>query len=277
MRGVIYFMCFQACMVADGMVVHYLGARISVDQITFVRGIATVALVAVLTRRASLAVFRTRQFPLHLIRGLLTLVSLWGIFYAVAHLPLADAAAINYSRALFMTLCGVVWFGEMVNLRRWSATAASLVGALVIIGPTFSHWNPIYLIALGGAAMNAVAVTATKYLGQRDGPLTVLAYLAVVSLAFSLSAVERGWPWDELPALLVLGVSGAPGLMFSQLAVRDTDMSLLAPYDYLRLPLVMLLGFWFFSEVPTVITFCAAALILASGALLWAQETRHVS
>jgi drug/metabolite transporter (DMT)-like permease len=273
-RGVFYYICLNACMVVDSTVVHHLGGRISVDQITFVRGIGIAAFVMMLARGKGLAVFRTRLLPMHIGRGLLTLVSFWFIFYALGHLLLADAAAINYSRALFMTLCGVFWFGEVVSAWRWSAITISYMGALMIIGPGFVHWNPVYLAALAGAALNAAAMTGSKYLTQIDGQLTTMTYSAVVSLVFSLSALTEAWPWDD-PVFLILAVSGGLGMWFGQLAVLHADMSLLAPYDYLRLPLVILIGVTVFNEVPGVITFGGVALILTSGVLLWVRETRR--
>jgi drug/metabolite transporter (DMT)-like permease len=197
-----------------------------------------------------------------------------GRFYALGHLLLADAAAISYSRALFMTLYGVFWFDKAVSRWRWSAITVNYLGALMIIGPSFVHWNPIYLIALAGAALNAAAMTGSKYLTQIDGQMTTMAYSAAVSLVFSLSAITQAWPWSQ-PVFLVLAVSGGQGTLFDQLAVLHADMSLLAPYDYLRLPLVILIGFSVFNEVPGAITFGGVALILASGALLWVRETRR--
>jgi drug/metabolite transporter (DMT)-like permease len=274
MRGVLYYICLNACMVVDSTVVHHLGGKISVSQITFVRGIGIAAFVAVLVRGTGIAVFRTRLLPMHVGRGLLTLISLWLVFYALGHLLLADAAAINYSRAFFMTLCGVLWFGEMVNRLRWSAITVSYLGALLIIGPGFVDWNSVYLIALAGAALNAAAMTGSKYLTQIDGQLTTMAYSASVSLLFSLPALTEAWPWDH-PVFLVLAISGALGMWFSQSAVLHADMSLLAPYDYLRLPFVILIGFLVFNEVPGVVTFAGVALILTSGVLLWVRETRR--
>jgi drug/metabolite transporter (DMT)-like permease len=275
-RGVFYYVCLNACMVVDSTVVHHLGSKISVEQITFVRGIGIAAFVAMFARGKGFAVFRTRLLPMHIGRGLLTLVSFWFIFYALGHLLLADAAAINYSRALFMTLCGVFWFGEVVSRWRWSAIIVSYLGALLIIGPGFVHWNPVYLIALGGAALNAAAMTGSKYLTQIDGQDTTMAYSAAVSLLFSLSAVTEAWPWDH-PVFLVLAISGGLGMWFGQLAVLHADMSLLAPYDYLRLPFVIAIGFVAFNEVPGVVTFGGVALILTSGVLLWARETRRAA
>jgi drug/metabolite transporter (DMT)-like permease len=276
MRGVLYYIGLNACMVVDSTVVHHLGARVSVAQISFVRGIGTAMFVAMLVRDKGLAVFRTKLFPMHLARGLLTLISFWFIFYAVGHLILADAAAINYARALFMTLCGVIWFREVVSLGRWSSIAVSYLGALMIIGPGFVHWNPVYLVALAGAALNAAAMTGSKHLTQTDGHLTTMAYSAAVTLVFSSPAIAEAWPWDQ-PVLLLLAVSGGLGILFSQLAMRAADMSLLAPYDYLRLPLVILIGFSLFNEVPPATTFAGVALILTSGALLWVRESRRAS
>jgi drug/metabolite transporter (DMT)-like permease len=263
-------------MVVDSTVVHHLGSRISVEQITFVRGTGIAMFAFSIVRGQGLAVFRTCLLPLHVGRGLLTLVSLWLVFYALGHLLLADAAAINYSRAFFMTLFGVVWFREVVNRWRWSAITVSYLGALLIIGPGFVHWNPVYLIALAGAALNAAAMTGSKYLTQVDGQLTTMVYSAAVSLLFSLSALAEAWPWHQ-PEFLVLAISGALGIWFGQLAVVNADMSLLAPYDYLRLPFVILIGIVAFSEVPGVVTFGGVALILASGFLLWMRETQRVA
>ena len=90
----------------------------------------------------------------------------------------------------------------------------------------------------------------------------------------SFPAIWQNWPWDQ-PLFLVLAVSGALGVYFGQQAMRYADMSLLAPYDYLRLPLVILIGFTFFKEMPGVATWIGAALIVGSGILVWMREARR--
>ena len=275
MRGIVYYLCLNAAMLVDASVVHRLGTKISVVQMCLIRGIGVGLLVLVLSRGQGLSVFRT-QMPLAQIgRGCLNLVSFWAIFYALAHLLLADASAINYSRALFMTLLGVWWFGEKVGRWRWTTIILSYVGALVIVSPGFSQWNPVYLVALAGAALNATAMAGTKRLTETDGAQTTLAYTAAVALVLSLPALWENWPWHD-PLFLVLAVSGAATVHFGQQAMRYADMSLLAPYDYLRLPLVILVGFVVFHEVPGIATWGGAALIILSGVLLWVRETKRV-
>jgi drug/metabolite transporter (DMT)-like permease len=272
MRGVIYYIGLSACMVTEATVVHYLGHKVSVEQLTLVRGIGTAAFVAALSRRDVLVVFRTGLFKMHVCRALLTLLSFWAIFYALGHLLLADAAAINYARALFMTVCGVLWFGEVVSRWRWLAIAVSYIGSLIVIGPSFVHWNPVYLIALAGAALNAAAMTGSKYLTRIDGQVTTLAYTAAVMLLCSLPAIAEPWPIEQSGLLALLGVAGGLGMLFSQLAVLHADMSLLAPYDYLRLPLIISIGLLLFDERLSFATAGGVTLILASGLLLWRKE-----
>ncbi len=275
MRGIVYYLCLNAAMLVDASVVHRLGTKISVVQMCLIRGIGVGLLVLVLSRGRGLSVFRTQMPLVQIGRGCLNLVSFWAIFYALAHLLLADASAINYSRALFMTLLGVWWFGEKVGRWRWATIILSYVGALVIVSPGFSQWNPVYLVALAGAALNAAAMAGTKRLTETDGAHTTLAYTSAVALVLSLPALWENWPWHD-PLFLVLAVSGAATVHFGQQAMRYADMSLLAPYDYLRLPLVILVGFVVFHEVPGIATWGGAALIILSGVLLWVRETKRV-
>ena len=136
------------------------------------------------------------------------------------------------------------------------------------------HWHPAYVVALAGAGLNAAAMAGTKRLTEADGALTTLAYTALTALVLSFPAIWQNWPWDQ-PLFLVLAVSGALGVYFGQQAMRYADMSLLAPYDYLRLPLVILIGFTFFKEMPGVATWIGAALIVGSGILVWMREARR--
>ena len=274
LRGIIYYACVNICMVVDVMVIHYLGDRVSVDQIVNARAIGTAILVAVLARHRGFAVFHTPRYKSHLVRGVLTVLSFWAIFYSLAHLVVADAVSLNYTRAMFLTIFGFFWLGEATSRWHWAATGVNFAAMLLIVGPSFNHWDNVYLIAIGGAALNAAMAAASKYMGDADGILTVMAYSSLAAIVVSLLITGGAISWNE-PLLLVIGISAALNLWLGQLAMRDANLSLLAPYGYLRLPLTILLGVWLFGEVPSVTTACGAALILASGLVLWFREARH--
>lgn len=267
-QGIAIFVACQACLLVDGVAVHHLGPSVGVDQLTLLRGLGSCVFVAVLALRAGPdAILHTSQPGLQLLRGALTLVSLWLVFYGLSNLPLADAAAPNYTRPFWMAVLGVVLLGEVVSRKRWTATALGFAGATFVVGPTFGHWHPAYLAALAGALVNAGGIIATRHLGRRDAPATTLAWLTAVTLLGSVTAFGKPLPLSEWPALLTVAIAGTLGVWFGLVAVGAAEVSLLAPYDYLRLPIVVLLGVVHFAEVPGAMMLFGAGLILVSGLL----------
>ena len=275
-RGIAYYAASQLCLVVDGTVVHHLGeGGLDVGQMVLLRGVGSAVLLTALARDEGFAIFRTPQPGAQVMRGLLTLVSLWLIFHSLSHLPLADAAALNYTRAVWITLMGAVFLGEAVPARRWIATGTALAGAMVVIGPAFVTWNPAYVTALAGAATNGAAVVASRHLNRRDGPMTTMAYLTAVSLVGTLPAAFQPLPWGEWPFLSIIAVAGALSTWFFLQAVRHADASLLAPYDYTRLPITMLFGYLLFGEVPLMTTFAGSAAIAFAGLSLFLLERQR--
>jgi drug/metabolite transporter (DMT)-like permease len=263
-RGILLILFSYACLVGEGAAVHQLGSDVTALQCAFIRSAGSLVLVCILSRSVGFAVFRTGNIGLQFVRGGLTVVSIWGIFYGFAVLPLADATAITYTRAIFLTILAAIVLGERLDSSRWIATIVGVVGCLIIIRPGFESWRPEYLIVLGAAALNAGAMVATKILERRDTALTVMAYMTVISLAFSTPAVFSPWPdVYKWPWLIMIGILGPAALYYGLLAIRAAEVSVLAPFDYVRLIMAALLGFAFFGESPSPMDFLGAATITA--------------
>jgi drug/metabolite transporter (DMT)-like permease len=272
-RGVLLFILSQLCMMLDGAAIHHLGPGVTVQQLTLLRGLGCAALLGALMLRGGqgLGVFRTPQPGMQLLRGGLSLAALWLTFYGVGRLPLGDATALIFTAPVWMVLLGASLLREHVPAPRWVATGLGLLGALIVIGPAFGAWNWVYLVLLAGVVLNAAAVVATRHLGLRDQPATILAWVTAIALAGSLPAVGAPLPWADWPALLIVAAAGTGAVWFALLAVREAEVSLLAPYGFVRLPLGILIGLVVFAEIPGVATLLGAALILAAGLLplLW--------
>ncbi len=273
-RAVLLFIAAQLCLVAEITAVHRLGPDFGLAQLTFLRALGMLAIILVSARGEGLRVLRSTRPGLQAVRAGLTVISLWAIFHSIAHLPLADASALSYLRPAFITLMAALLLRETVAARRWVATALGFLGALLVIGPAFAAWHPAYLVAVGGAALNGAAIVASKQLTAQDRPVTILAWLTLVSFLFSPTALAEPWPWAEWPALLAVATSGALALWLGLLAMRAADISLLAPFDYVRLPVLILVGVLVFAEMPSGATLAGSALILAAGGVLLLRE-RH--
>ena len=68
---------------------------------------------------------RTNQLPRYFVRCGIGIVSMYCGFWAIGHLPLAQAISLAYSSPIFITIAAALWLGELVRARRWMAVAAT--------------------------------------------------------------------------------------------------------------------------------------------------------
>jgi drug/metabolite transporter (DMT)-like permease len=261
-RGIILIIIAYVLMTGETALIHHVGDAASPLQYILMRNLGCVVLVAFMARHVGVAVFRTNTLWLQVLRAALTMVSLWCLFYGFAVLPLADATAVTYTRAIFLILLAVAFLGERISLRRWLAVLAGIIGALIVIKPGFMAWRPEYLVALAGAALNAGSMVATKALERQDSTLTIMAWLTGLSLLACVPALLQPWPAPEYwPWMLGISVLGSSGLYVGLLAIRSADLSVLAPFDYSRLIMAAGFGILLFGEVPDLTTLVGAAVI----------------
>src|SRR4030095_2764245 len=100
-----------------------------------------------LGRHVGLALLRSRQLPLQLLRGGVGVVYLWVMIYSFGHLPFADATAISYTQAAYIAVFSVLILGEPVTRSCWAGVAVGFIGALLIAKPAVGGWHGAYLIA----------------------------------------------------------------------------------------------------------------------------------
>jgi len=215
-------------------------------------------------------IYRTCQFPLHLIRGTLSVIGLWCYFIVFASLPLAEATTLTYSQVFFLTFFATVILGETVTVVRWLATLVGLMGVTLVMRPAFEVYQAAYFVALLSAVLSAALYAVTKVLTARDTPMTVMIYVATMTLgAYALPglAVWRDPSVEEAALLLVIGIFGPLGQYLGIRAFELADASFLAPFDYLRLVFATLIGLVLFGELPDLWA-AVGAVVIIGGALL---------
>lgn len=261
-RGIILILIAYALMTGETVLIHHLGEVGTPLQFILLRNLGCIVLVAFMARGIGFTVFRTGTVKLQFLRAALTMISLWCLFYGFAVLPLADATAVTYTRAIFLILLAATLLGERISPRRWIAVGVGILGAFLVVKPSFAAWRPEYLVALLGSALNAGSMVATKALERRDSTLTIMAWLTALSTIASLPALAQPWPpWSELHCMLGISVLGSSGLYVGLMAIRAADLSVLAPFDYSRLIMAAGFGLVLFSEVPDLASLIGAAVI----------------
>lgn len=216
------------------------------------------------------------QFPIaqHAVRAGLKLLALVAFFAAFSQGPLSDVTAIAFTSPVFVVLGAAMLLGERLGIMRMGALLVGLAGALLIVGPTGTGLTLAMGFALSGALIQAVIQLMLKSMSSGDRTATLMLWnlFLTVPMAFVLALPFWVTPsWDQLGLLALQGVLGAGCMALMTHAFSMADASIIAPVDFLRLPLVAALGYVLFGEIARPATLaggvliCAAALI-ASGA-----------
>lgn len=253
-----------------------LGERFDSMQLAFFRTLTGLLFVVPLIARAGAAGFRTRRPWLHTARGLAGATATLCGFYALVHLPLADATAITFARALFLVPLAIFLLGERVGIRRLSATGAGFIGMLIMLNPS-GDLNAAALVAALGAALVALALTLIKLLARTETTLTLLFYSGIFGVVFTAIPAADAWitpTWGELALLLTMGAIGAAGQGSMIRAYSTAEATALAPFDYTRLIFAGLIGYFIFGDLPGWRSAAGAAIIAAASLYITYREAR---
>ena len=250
-------------------------------QVTFLRGIASLPLLF-----AAVGIFGKwrdlipKRWALHIVRGLLSVVTLWGFIYSVSLLSLSDAYTIFMSAPLLITALSVPLLGEHVGTRRWIAIGVGLCGVVLVLNPSGSQLISIGgIAALASALGYALSALTIRILSRTDsGASTVVCALSIMTVISGTLAID-GWvalEWRHWPWIVGLGISGALGQYFITEAFRRAPPPVIAPLEYTALAWGMMFDWLIWMTAPSSRMLAGAAIIVASGLYIIHRE-RYVT
>lgn len=264
--GILLMVGQQVCFTLETSAIHYVGPSLAPMQLAFIRAFGGLLVVLCMLPTVGWAAFSTPQPGLQMFRAGLTIGYLIIMMQAFVAIPLADATAISYSTAIYIILLAPLILGEEVGALRWIAVVIGLVGALLLIQPSFAGSTLIYLGFLAGNSLNALGVVLTKYMQRRDHPITVMLYVnGAATLFFASTLIFEPIPdlslWQCVWLLPVL-IVGPIGMYLGIVALRYADVSTLAPYNYTRLLMIGVIGPILFNEGLSATTVAGAIIIV---------------
>jgi drug/metabolite transporter (DMT)-like permease len=213
-------------------------------------------------------VLRSRHLGLQWLRGLGMVGSSILFTLGLPYLQVADATAIYFISPILIMALSVLFLGEVVGWRRWSAALVGLIGVIIVIRPGTSAFESAAFLPLLGATSWAAAAVVTRRMSGQDHPLTTLVYSALVGFLVLSVALPFNWAvptWREVFLGLCVGVLSTAGHWLVILAYRHANASIIAPFSYVQLLWASILGFLVFGALPDEWTAVGAAIIAASG------------
>ncbi len=260
MGGALLSFCIMAVAVRE--LLRTLGAF----EILFLRSLVSLALVLAILPYFGLRVLRTQRFGLHAARSMLQLGGQCAWIYALSLLPLATVFAIEFTMPVWTAVLAVLILGERLNRGRVVMLVLGLAGILVILKPGFGPVPPAAWVMLGGSLAFAATMIATKRLAREDSALAILFYMSVIQVPVSLAPALPGWVapgMAELPWIVATGVAGLVAHYCITRSFRIADAMLVVPIDFLRLPLIAVVGMMFYGEPLEFSILLGAGMIFA--------------
>lgn len=263
------------------------GRAIQVEMNTFElmlyrSGIGFAVVVALLAASSGgFAQIRTRRFDLHLQRNLIhyTGQNLW--FYAVMAIPLSQLVALEFTNPIWVALLAPLLLGERLTRARLFGAVLGFIGVVVVAQPGSSTLGPGHAAALVAAVCFALNTIFTKRIMAHDSVLCVMFWMTLIQGTLSLGlSLPGGIPVPSLhvmPWIAVVGVTGLTAHYSLTTALRYAPATIVAPMEFVRLPVIAMVGALLYGEDLRASVFVGAGLIIAGNLVNMRAETRRMA
>jgi drug/metabolite transporter (DMT)-like permease len=234
-------------------------------EVVFVRNVLGLVFVLPwLLYRQGFSALRTQRPLEHLVRGAAGLASMYCYFYAIAHLPLANAVVLNYSVPLFFPLVESVWLRESMPKRLWWPLLLGFVGIIIVLQPGSNVFQSAALIGLLAGLLSAVAQTGVRRLTMTESAESIVFWFAVLGSLASAIPLPMGWiaPTTALwQPLILLGVCATVGQLTMTRAYSHAPASQVGAFVY-TIVLFGALFDWLIKGVLPSLNFAFGALLI---------------
>jgi len=276
-RAGFWIACTGATFTSMMVIARRLSPDLPIFVIVFFRAVFGLGFLMPTAARRGVMGMRTTKLPLYLVRGVTAFVSIACFFFAATYIPLADIAAIGFTRPAFACIAAILILGEIAHARRWAAIAVGFVGALIVVRPGFAELNAGILFAFGAVAGQVANTILIKYLTNTDHPDTIAIYQGLCMAPIALVLALFVWVTPNLEQfgwLLLMGAFGAVTQRTIGRSYAAADATVVTVLDFIRLPVAALIGLAVFGEWPVVWVWIGGAIIVASSILLTKRESR---
>jgi drug/metabolite transporter (DMT)-like permease len=241
-------------------------------------GLVIVLGVATLTGR--LGDITLRSPGIHLTRNIFhfTGQNLW--FYAITLIPLAQVFALEFTTPLWVLMLSPLILGERLTRMRVLAAVIGFTGILIVARPSAETINIGTLSAAAAAIGFAGSIIFTKMLTRTETLTCILLWMTATQTVFGLiCAGHDGYialpSLETAPWIVAIGLAGLMAHFCITSALSIAPATLVSPVDFLRLPVIAVVGLMIYNEPIDIFVILGAVVIFGANYLnLWSQTRK---
>ena len=216
-----------------------------------------------------------KNINIQLARSIFLFLSTILFFYAISVISLAEALTLAFVSPLIVTLLSAILLKEQVGYRRWTAVIIGFIGAIIVIRPGFNEISLATFAGLGTGIAYAFYVITTRKLSSIDSPLLTLIFTGLSGAIIISIIVPFVWitpNYTQWLFLIGLAAVGTLGHFFLILSLNFAEASKLAPFAYFEIVTNIIIGYYFFGDLPDRWIWIGLIIIVSSGVYITTRE-----
>ncbi len=264
-----------------GVAVRYASASLPSEVLVFLRNSFGLLFLLPWLYHRGLGGLKTNRLSGHITRSVTGLAAMYCFFYAIAHLPLAEAVLLNFSSPIFTAIIALLWLGEEATRKLILAIFIGFAGICLILKPGMGILSAAALIGLISAVFAAMAMVSIRDLSKTEPTRRIVFYFSIT--ATLISAVPMFWYWQTpdlkpLLAMIFAGFAATLGQLLLTHGYSLAPAARVSPYSYNTIIFAAIYGWIFWSEALDILTLFGALLIICAGIItLLSRPTRSLT
>ena len=275
--GISFMILAMLSLSINDITYKYLTYDFPVWEAIFFRALSGSIISIFLVYKSGISYLKTKKPVRHFIRATAAVGCVVLYIYGIKYLPLSENIAISHSAPIIAALLAVPVLSEKLGTHRMSAILIGFVGVLIIVKPGTDLFQLKSLIPIGSAIFMAIGYLATRSIMSTDTSVSIVFYYSFALLFISIIffPVDFIFPTNiDLILSLSLGLMGSAGHYFMSLAAKNADVAITSPFEYSSFIFVGILGYIFFSEIPTKSVIIGSIFIIFSGIYIAYRERK---
>jgi drug/metabolite transporter (DMT)-like permease len=246
-------------------IVRHLSADFHVFFIVMMRNTFSLLMFTPLIIKTKFKIFKTGSLKMHFFRSLNGFVGMALWFSIINSMPLPELVSFTFTVPIITTLMAMYFLKEKVSKNVWVSLFIGLVGILVIARPGFQEVNPAYFFAILTTILWSITNILIKMMTKTETPQTIVAYMSllmlIMSLPFGLFYLK---PLNIMDIFWFscLGFVSNFSHIFMSKSYQKVDMSVVQPFDFMRLIFISIIAYFVYDEVIDFYTLVGSAIIM---------------
>lgn len=276
-QGAIYAIAAGASFATMGALIKSVSAELSTEMVVFLRNLFGLLTLLPWLLRVRLPSLKTTRLGGHMLRAGFGLSAMYCFFYALHHMPLANAVLLNYSAPVFAPVIAYYWLGERFSPWAYPAVGMGFIGIIFILHPTVAFLTTASMVGLASGVLAATAMVSIRRMANSEPATRIVFFFTLFSVIFS--SVPMLWAWERpAPAATLIMLAAGMFATLGQLSL--TKAYSLAPAAQIGSLVYSTVVFsaiwgWLLWDEGLDMYFGIGTLLVASGSFLATLENRR--